>query len=366
MMATRVRFWVQWLTAVVLGVLAALLVLGSLAHLVRLDLNHTAARVRQQPHSARTANPQRSAKLALIPMPSAPPKDQPIVKPADDRDFGQIVQTARPDREQRPTKAKYLSRYDMTVARETKARDLAKASRDLGRVRVDEPSEVQSLRSKSKEASAVQVKRQRKVVDGEPSTQPIPKAGAGELVEIPSENKPIAQAGGSVVVRGSDTGLLLPATSANNVLRNLQALSGNAGHSDYLPDVDDEGETNLLNTRKFRYWDFFERIRERVGQEWEPGRVWRSRDPTGQRFGVKSRLTIVHVRLDTEGGLKVLQVSKECGLDFLDDEARRAFAAAGPFPNPPVGLKNEHGEIEFRFGFMFEITSQRFRLRGWQ
>jgi protein TonB len=94
--------------------------------------------------------------------------------------------------------------------------------------------------------------------------------------------------------------------------------------------------------------------------------VWRGHDPTGQRFGVKNRLTVLRVTLDPEGALKHLHVAKQSGLDFLDDEARRAFSAASPFPNPPSGLRNGQGEIEFQFGFLFEISTQRFRMRGWQ
>jgi hypothetical protein len=42
------------------------------------------------------------------------------------------------------------------------------------------------------------------------------------------------------------------------------------------------------------------------------------------------------------------------------------MTAASPFPNPPTGMRNASGEIEFQFGFLFEISSQRFRMRGWQ
>ncbi len=141
----------------------------------------------------------------------------------------------------------------------------------------------------------------------------------------------------------------------------MQALSGEPGSNDYLPDVEDEGDTNLLNTRKFRYWDFYQRVRERVGSEWNPASVWQSRDPNGRRYGVRARLTIVRVRLDPTGQDKDLQVRKPSGLSFLDDEAMRAFSAGGPYPNPPAGLVNERGEVEFQFGFMFEISASRFR-----
>ena len=48
-----------------------------------------------------------------------------------------------------------------------------------------------------------------------------------------------------------------------------------------------------------------------------------------------------------------------CGVDVLDDEAVRAFEAAGPFPNPPDGLVQSDGLITFEFSFHFEIGAPR-------
>ena len=154
---------------------------------------------------------------------------------------------------------------------------------------------------------------------------------------------------------------LLPSTSARNVLHNIQALSGAPGGNDYLPDVDDEGDTNILNTRKFRYWDFFQRVKDKIANEWEPNEVWRLHDPTGQKYGVKDRYTVLRVTLDREGAVKKVRVLRESGLDFLDEEASRAFMAASPFPNPPKGLQNSAGEVDVPFGFMFEISNRQFR-----
>ncbi len=303
-----------------------------------------------------------SRPVELLPEPAKP-------KPREDDDMnGQIVETARPERDEAPDHAKYLGRYDMKVDREQKALGRKTPGRDLGKMAIDNPSRLQSPQSTSKEAT--QLPRQRQVVqtkkgENQPDQQAVAAANMPGAGPAPQEAHNQGQ-NSSVVVQGAPNGLLLPSTSPGNVLRNLQALSGSPGSNDYLPDVDDEGATNLLNTRKFRYWDFFQRVKDRVGQEWEPGKVWNERDPTGQRYGVKNRLTLLRVTLDPEGALKQLRVAKECGLDFLDDEARRAFTAASPFPNPPSGLRNDHGEIEFQFGFMFEISSQRFKMRGWQ
>ncbi len=366
-MGRRATTWIRVALAALAGPLGALALMAGLASLLRFDLGGHGTTAKKVVRALDKPGSKRIARMQWLP--TSPTQPQLAVekpKPPPERELsGQIVQTARPEREQRPTDSQYLGRYDMTVPKEKKARDVARATKDLGRQRVDEPSPLQSPNSKNKQRTALDARKQDQGQQVAEQAPPLPKAGAGEAAP-PAVDPQAPKAGGSVVVRGADTGLLLPATSPGNVARNLQALSGDTGRNDYLPDVHDEDDTNLLNTRKFRYWDFFERIRDRVSEEWEPGKVWRSRDPTGQRYGVKSRLTIVRVTLDPDGALKHLRVAKESGLDFLDDEARRAFAAAGPFPNPPVGLRNAQGEIEFRFGFLFEITSQRFRMRGWQ
>ena len=46
-------------------------------------------------------------------------------------------------------------------------------------------------------------------------------------------------------------------------------------------------------------------------------------------------------------------VEAEAG--HLDDEALRAFKAAGPFPNPPPGLFGDRETFTFHFGFAVEF-----------
>ncbi len=275
---------------------------------------------------------------------------------------GQVVDSARPMREERPDNARYLGRYDSKVAKEQKSLGRKMLGKDLGKMPLDNPSPIQSPQSASKAPTQIP-KHEPKVVKG---TSGAPDKSADKVRPLDGPGAAaVADAGetarrGSPVVRGKDDGLLLPATSPGNIMHNIQALAGNPGGNDYLPDVEDEGDTNLLNTRRFKYWDFFQRVKDRVASEWEPGTVWRGRDPSGNRYGVRPRLTILRVKLDPEGAVKHMDIAKKSGLEFLDDEAERAFSAAGPFPNPPRDMMR-NGEIEFQFGFMFEITSQKFK-----
>lgn len=140
---------------------------------------------------------------------------------------------------------------------------------------------------------------------------------------------------------------------------------GGGGSDDPIFGVDKEGEETLVNSRSFKYWDFFQRVKERVRQEWDPVSVYRARDPTGSVYGIRDRLTILEVVLDKEGHLLRLEVVRPSGLAFLDEEAVRAFREAAPFPNPPAGLEDESGRIQFHFGFLLDMTSSRTRF-FWQ
>lgn len=307
--------------------------------------------------------PKRRSRLQLVATPT-PPK--PKVAPAEERLTGQVVETARPQVEEHAPLAQYLGRYDMRVAREVKARSRRLPSEVPGRLEVAHASKVQSPQSTSPEPTRIPERAPLRPVEVAPVAPQAPAHNGsaptlGTAPAPPTEASPGSPS--PAVVRRPSDALLLPATSPGNVLHNLQALAGSPGTLDYLPDVDELGDTNLLNTRKFRYWDFFQRVKDRVAGEWEPGQVWSTRDPSGVKYGVKDRLTVLRVTLDPEGALKRVAIARRSGLEFLDEEAERAFAAAGPFPNPPVGLRNDRGEIEFQFGFMFEIATQKFRFQ---
>jgi len=363
----QIRILFRSLAALLLGLLLACGMFLGLALLIANDAQPpkqadriAQAKARQIAQKAKQKAPKHKTKVSFRPQLAKkvePPK--PI-----DKLTGQVVDTARPTVEKAPEKANYLGRYDSSVKREVKSKGRKTPGRDLGKAAIANPSSVQSLQSNSKDPTRIperkQVQQAREGKPKENADSMRPNGGPGAA--------PLAKAGdrarqGSPVVRGSHDGLLLPATSPGNVMHNIQMLAGNPGSNDHLPDVDDEGDVNILNTRKFRYADFFQRVKDKVSSEWEPGRIWTSRDPTGNRYGVRDRLTILRVTLDTDGMLKRVLVARRSGLEFLDEEAQRAFAAAGPYPNPPVGLRNERGEIEFQFGFMFEISTRQFKLQ---
>jgi TonB family protein len=128
-----------------------------------------------------------------------------------------------------------------------------------------------------------------------------------------------------------------------------------AAANDHLADVDD-GEGTYLNTKEWKYASFFNRVKQSVGQHWNPGGQLRLRDPTGNIYGGRDRYTVLNVTLNDQGRVREVFVEKSCGLDFLDLEAIQSFERAQPFPNPPPGLVQADSSVKFQFGFFLEMS----------
>lgn len=135
----------------------------------------------------------------------------------------------------------------------------------------------------------------------------------------------------------------------------LRAAFGEHGTHDDLRDVD-EGETNVLKAKRNLYASFFNRLRDRVAEHWEPERAHKAVDPNQKLFGTSARTTVLWIRLDEQGGITKIVVKRSSGADHLDDEAIRAMKAAAPFPNPPEDLVDGDGFIEFDFGFTLDFV----------
>jgi TonB family protein len=130
-----------------------------------------------------------------------------------------------------------------------------------------------------------------------------------------------------------------------------------AAANDHLQDVE-EGDGTFLSTREWKYASFFNRVKQSVGQQWNPVAQLRLRDPTGNVYGGRDRYTVLTITLDRDGRLKDAYVEKSSGLDFLDLEAIKAFERAQPFPNPPPGILAADSTVRFHFGFFLEMSGR--------
>ena len=128
---------------------------------------------------------------------------------------------------------------------------------------------------------------------------------------------------------------------------------------DYLKDVN-AGLQTMLSTREFVYYTYYNRIKERIRQHWEPS--IRTKVKMIYRQGrtiasTKDHITQVVITLNRKGELIQVDVVTPSGLQQLDDAAVEAFRAAQPFPNPPRGLIDEDGLIKIRWDFVLEANN---------
>jgi TonB family protein len=182
------------------------------------------------------------------------------------------------------------------------------------------------------------------------STYGAPNAGppepGGSIPELGTEGALVPPTGG-----GSKGGLG-PSALMPSEQQLARAIGG--GTQDALKDIDDGDET-ALNSKRWRFASFFNRVKRQVAEHWHPDEVYRQRDPSGAVYGRHNRYTELRVQLKPDGRLSNVAIALPSGLEFLDDEAVEAFKEAGPFPNPPRQLI-ENGSINFGFGFLFDLN----------
>lgn len=259
---------------------------------------------------------------------------------------GQVVTVAPPEQEIMPEEARYASRYAVKVDEEVKA---AQPSKDQKVPQKFSPETQPELRP-----------RVRKGTGAKDFLLTTDQAGT-EASELGSEYSPEGAEPAAGDPHEGDPGyaLIAPELAGYDPVSKYQPSAAPFASDDFVPDVEKTGETNLLNTVPYRYAGFFERVKQGVRRHWDPNRTYRLRDPTGELYGHKDRYTVLSIVLDDRGYILDTAITSPSGLRFLDNEALRAFGAAGPFLNPPSGLASEDGKIRFDFGFAFLIASSR-------
>lgn len=132
---------------------------------------------------------------------------------------------------------------------------------------------------------------------------------------------------------------------------------------DYLRDVKTGMET-MLSTREFVYYSYYQRIKERLRQHWEPSIRARMKSYLRQGRNIASthdHVTQVLITLNRNGELVRVEVVTPSGLQLLDEAATDAFRSAQPFPNPPNGMVEKDGNIRIRWDFILEAKNLRIR-----
>ncbi len=274
-----------------------------------------------------------------------PPEEDPAAEEPPAKSPGKLIKQDRVNKEIAPDDPKYVSEFDQKVDKETKAQN--------GRAK---PGAAPSVPGHSPDANNKQPTPN--LLDPRPDKQQPSMDSPGEADQGRGDPAmPRVPNPRSLLPTRPDLGPTGRPGLQGNPAESMEASPGQHGTMDDIQDVAD-GDINQLNSRRWKYASFFNRVRDQVAQHWHPEVVHAARDPDGRRFGMTTRVTRLLIRLNPDGSLKAVKVDKPSDVDFLDEEAIRAVRAAHPFANPPAGLVDpETGYIDFGFGFIFELES---------
>lgn len=280
-------------------------------------------------------------------------KDKP-----EDQLSGQVVELPPTLDDAAPQNARYLSEHNTKTERETRSRHqvahLAEALNEPSLAQLVPTPKAKREASERQDAVALeaptQARRDRLMLAVDPEVGQFQNQLAELAItgnstrwrlSLPgSAESEEAQAG-----EDSEAGPTAPVPSVGVLSRVI-----GAPVNDALEDVE-EGEGTFLNSREFKYASFFNRLKRGVSHYWNPVLHLRYRDPSGNIYGHRTRVTVLSVTLAADGSLKDVAVERSSGVDFLDDAALLAFRQAQPFPNPPAGLIGNDGDVRFPFGF---------------
>lgn len=324
-------------------------------------------------------------------------------KKKEERLRGQIVEVPPTADDSPNPEAKYLSKYNSNVKKESVARP---EDRDPNMKRVTNKLQTREVEGRKDNA----VSTPGLTVKGDDSQTEKPgKKGEGDgkdkgqfvlevpdlkrrdgvdlkLSDIPGNRQRLANREGSDALNGNSDRLRLEMGDGlgagggeggkkrgskdgqEKELPNLAALVPTIGtmarisgspSRDHVEGVP-EGDGTFLNTKEFKYATFFYRVRDSVAAYWEDlaAQEYRRRDPTGNIYGIRDRSTLLHIQLTRDGRLDTVRVEQTSGVDFLDNVAVQAFKMAEPFPNPPPGIVEEDGSIRFNFQFVVTMRSR--------
>jgi len=286
------------------------------------------------------------------------PENKKITPKKEELPAGQIVDIARPKIDKKPEKSKFLSKFNSSVVKETKS--------DFDKVITQRDKKLRKkLSQKSSELNLNDSSLTISGPDTKTISQSIKQVKKGQLKGFEGENGNLAK-GKKKEVSGIINAKNKKDTQGNETIgghsipkKFLPYLNGDdiylaSPSNDYLKKID-KGDETKLNTKRFIYAAYFNKIKQAISQHWTPGYVLVINDPKGHIYGKKNRYTKLKVLLSGNGSINKIQVMTSSGIDFLDREAINAFKMAAPFQNPPKVLLNKNKELEIQFGFMVSM-----------
>lgn len=263
--------------------------------------------------------------LAPSPVPAPQDSAQRRPRPQESQQQQIVEQDEKSANDERPDNTRFLSVKDQTVRKETVARERGEF-RNL-----EKPKSATS----KKEIGPDSPEKNKVAGKPRPSLKDL-TLGSDPLGAFERKKAEQAAAGsGDDVAQDGDQ-----ASRSQDYLRNVET-----------------GVETMLNTREFKYYTYYSRIRRQLSQHWEPKVKERLNRLFKQGRSIASsqdHITKLLIVLNEQGNLVRVQILSESGVTDLDEAAMDAFRAAAPFPNPPKGIVEQDGTVKIRWDFVLE------------
>jgi TonB family protein len=125
--------------------------------------------------------------------------------------------------------------------------------------------------------------------------------------------------------------------------------------NDFIKDIP-LGEVTNLNTAEFKYFGYYQRIRQRLEQFWGQSIAAKTQQLANNGIKIHFKndyMTTLFIILDQEGEIIAIKIKASSGINEFDEAAIESFNQAGPFPNPPRDLIVD-GRVTLVWGFVVE------------
>ncbi len=142
---------------------------------------------------------------------------------------------------------------------------------------------------------------------------------------------------------------------------NIKNSGGNFSKvGEMLPKTIQVGSFTALNTDRFIFANFYERVDDLIRYPWET-MVWKIFDQSSRSELAKSLRpyrTDVEVWLLPSGQFHSAHIMRESGVLGFDNAATKTFEQAKMFPNPPKEMIEEDGFIHLRYSFFVRTDAK--------
>lgn len=129
-----------------------------------------------------------------------------------------------------------------------------------------------------------------------------------------------------------------------------------SGGLNKIKDVE-EGIEDLLNTREFKFFSYFKKLKSTMNVNWEQQLLSDRNVASEQLIELQSGAELVtklFIIIGAAGELESVTILKSCGFESLDEAVVAAFRKASPFEKPPQGILEADGSIKITWDFVLD------------